>query len=175
MVMLKQTIRPEFLNRIDEVIMFQPLMKKDIRNIIKIQLGGLIKSVLETGIRLEFSDYALDYLSENGFDPQFGARPLNRAIQKYVEDPLAEFILGENPEKGSKLLAEINEEKNELNDIIQQESIQMRNKFLSCIIEANNYSNSLNEKFYYQIIENNHDTATSSTSAYNQINMILDG
>ena len=61
---------------------------------------------------LVMSDEAKKFVAEKGFDPQFGARPLNRAIQKYVEDPLAEFILGENPEKGSKLLAEINEEKN---------------------------------------------------------------
>jgi ATP-dependent Clp protease ATP-binding subunit ClpB len=99
MVMLKQTIRPEFLNRIDEVIMFQPLMKNDIRNIIKIQLDGLKKSVFETGIRLEFSDYALDYLSENGFDPQFGARPLKRLIQKMIVNPLSKKILAGDIEK----------------------------------------------------------------------------
>jgi ATP-dependent Clp protease ATP-binding subunit ClpB len=107
MVMLKQTIRPEFLNRIDEVIMFQPLMKNDIRNIIKIQLDGLKKSVLETGIRLEFSDYALDYLSENGFDPQFGARPLKRLIQKMIVNPLSKKILAGDIEKSMPVVVDV--------------------------------------------------------------------
>ncbi len=107
MVMLKQTIRPEFLNRIDEVIMFQPLMKNDIRNIIKIQLDGLKKSVLESGIQLEFSDYALDYLSENGFDPQFGARPLKRLIQKMIVNPLSKKILGGEAEKSTPVVVDV--------------------------------------------------------------------
>lgn len=107
MVMLKQTIRPEFLNRIDEVIMFQPLMKNDIRNIIKIQLDGLKKSVLESGIQLEFSDYALDYLSENGFDPQFGARPLKRLIQKMIVNPLSKKILAGEVEKSTPVVVDV--------------------------------------------------------------------
>ncbi len=107
MVLLKQTIRPEFLNRIDEVIMFQPLMKNDIRNIIKIQLDGLKKSVFETGIRLEFSDYALDYLSENGFDPQFGARPLKRLIQKMIVNPLSKKILAGDVEKSVPVVVDV--------------------------------------------------------------------
>jgi ATP-dependent Clp protease ATP-binding subunit ClpB len=107
MLMLKQTIRPEFLNRIDEVIMFQPLMKNDIRNIIKIQLDGLKKSVFETGIRLEFSDYALDYLSENGFDPQFGARPLKRLIQKMIVNPLSKKILAGDIEKSLPVVVDV--------------------------------------------------------------------
>ena len=107
MVLLKQTIRPEFLNRIDEIIMFQPLMKNDIRNIIKIQLDGLKKSVFETGIRLEFSDYALDYLSENGFDPQFGARPLKRLIQKTIVNPLSKKILAGEVEKSVPVVVDV--------------------------------------------------------------------
>ncbi len=107
MVMLKQTIRPEFLNRIDEVIMFQPLMKNDIRNIIKIQLDGLKKSVFESGIQLEFSDYALDYLSENGFDPQFGARPLKRLIQKMIVNPLSKKILAGEIEKSTPVVVDV--------------------------------------------------------------------
>jgi ATP-dependent Clp protease ATP-binding subunit ClpB len=91
---LKQTIRPEFLNRIDEVIMFQPLMKKEIKGIITIQLNELKKLVAKNGIDLQFSDYALDYLAENGYDPQFGARPLKRLIQKQVVNLLSKKILG---------------------------------------------------------------------------------
>jgi len=93
MNLLKQTIRPEFLNRIDEVIMFQPLMKSDIKSIIGIQLNQLKKLVAENGIKLEFSDYALDYLADNGFDPQFGARPLKRLIQKQIINQLSKRIL----------------------------------------------------------------------------------
>jgi len=93
MNLLKQTIRPEFLNRIDEVIMFQPLMKSDIKLIIGIQLNQLKKLVAENGIKLEFSDYALDYLADNGFDPQFGARPLKRLIQKQIINQLSKRIL----------------------------------------------------------------------------------
>ncbi len=91
---LKQTIRPEFLNRIDEVIMFQPLMKKEIKGIITIQLNELKNLVAKNGIDLQFTDYALDYLAENGYDPQFGARPLKRLIQKQVVNLLSKKILG---------------------------------------------------------------------------------
>jgi ATP-dependent Clp protease ATP-binding subunit ClpB len=91
--LLKQTIRPEFLNRIDEVIMFQPLMKSDIKLIIGIQLNQLKKLVAENGINLEFSNYALDYLADNGFDPQFGARPLKCLIQKQIINQLSKRIL----------------------------------------------------------------------------------
>jgi len=80
MALLRQTIRPEFLNRVDEIIMFQPLMKREIRNIIGIQLANLRKLVAVSGIDLRFTDYAIDFLAENGFDPQFGARPLKRLI-----------------------------------------------------------------------------------------------
>ena len=91
--LLKQTIRPEFLNRIDEVIMFQPLMKNEIRGIINIQLNQLKKQVEKNGIQLEFSEYTLDYLAENGYDPQFGARPLKRLIQKQIINQLSKKIL----------------------------------------------------------------------------------
>ncbi|MEN9963748.1 MAG: ATP-dependent chaperone ClpB [Bacteroidota bacterium] len=93
MGLLKQTIRPEFLNRIDEIIMFQPLMKKEIRGIIMIQLNELKNRLFKNGLNLVFSDYAIEYLSENGFDPQFGARPLKRLIQKEVVNPLSKRIL----------------------------------------------------------------------------------
>ncbi|MCY7293274.1 MAG: ATP-dependent chaperone ClpB [Ferruginibacter sp.] len=92
--LLRQTIRPEFLNRIDEVIMFQPLMKKEIKGIITIQLNELKNLVAKNGIDLQFTDYALDYLSENGYDPQFGARPLKRLIQKQIVNQLSKKILG---------------------------------------------------------------------------------
>ena len=107
MVLLKQTIRPEFLNRIDEVIMFQPLMKKEIKGIIKIQLDHLKQLVAQSGINLQFSDYALDYLAENGYDPQFGARPLKRLIQKEIVNQLSKKILSAGIDKSKPVLVDV--------------------------------------------------------------------
>ncbi len=105
--LLKQTIRPEFLNRIDEVIMFHPLMKKEIRGIIGIQLEGLRRLVAQNGIELQFSDYALEYLADNGYDPQFGARPLKRLIQKEIVNQLSKKILGGTIDKTSPVLVDV--------------------------------------------------------------------
>jgi len=107
MNLLRQTIRPEFLNRIDEVIMFQPLMKKEIKGIITIQLKGLQKLVARNGIDLAFSDYLLEYLAENGYDPQFGARPLKRLIQKEIVNRLSKKILAGDIDKSKKVLVDI--------------------------------------------------------------------
>ena len=107
MNLLKQTIRPEFLNRIDEVIMFQPLLKKEIKGIIKIQLEGLKTLVAKNGISLEFTDYLLEYLSENGYDPQFGARPLKRLIQKEIINQLSKKILGGSIDKTKPVLVDV--------------------------------------------------------------------
>ncbi len=107
MALLKQTIRPEFLNRIDEVIMFQPLMRKEIRGIIQIQLNDLRKLVMKNGIELEFSDYALDFLAENGYDPQFGARPLKRLIQKEIVNQLSKRILAGDVDKSKPVLVDV--------------------------------------------------------------------
>ncbi len=107
MLLLRQTIRPEFLNRIDEVIMFQPLMKKEIKGIILIQLEQIKKLVAQTGINLQFSDYVLDYLAENGYDPQFGARPLKRLIQKEIVNGLSRKILGGDIDKQNPVLVDV--------------------------------------------------------------------
>jgi ATP-dependent Clp protease ATP-binding subunit ClpB len=108
MNLLKQTIRPEFLNRIDEVIMFQPLMRKEIKGIIRIQLENLKKLVEQNaGLNLEFSDYALDYLAQNGYNPQFGARPLKRLIQKEVVNPLSKRILAGDIDKTKPVLVDV--------------------------------------------------------------------
>jgi ATP-dependent Clp protease ATP-binding subunit ClpB len=107
MNLLRQTIRPEFLNRIDEIIMFQPLMQKEIKGIIGIQLQALQKLVAHNGINLQFSDYALDYLAENGYDPQLGARPLKRLIQKEIVNKLSKRILVGDIEKDKPVLVDV--------------------------------------------------------------------
>jgi ATP-dependent Clp protease ATP-binding subunit ClpB len=104
MDLLRKTIRPEFLNRVDEIIMFSPLMKKQIMGIVKIQLDGLKKMVAETGIRLEFTEYLLEFLSEQGYDPQMGARPLKRLIQKQIVNELSKKILAGEIDKSQKVL-----------------------------------------------------------------------
>jgi ATP-dependent Clp protease ATP-binding subunit ClpB len=107
MVLLRQTIRPEFLNRIDEVIMFHPLMKKEIKGIIDIQLQGLKQMVAQTGIQLQFSEYVLEFLSENGYDPQMGARPLKRLIQKEIINQLSKRILAGDIDKSIPVLVDV--------------------------------------------------------------------
>jgi ATP-dependent Clp protease ATP-binding subunit ClpB len=106
-VLLRQTIRPEFLNRIDEIIMFHPLMKKEIRGIIQIQLNGLVELVAASGIQLTFSDYAINYLADNGYDPQFGARPLKRLIQKSIVNQLSKRILAGDIDKSKPVLVDV--------------------------------------------------------------------
>lgn len=105
--LLKQTIRPEFLNRIDEVIMFHPLLRKEIREIIRIQLNDLKKQLQKNGVTLEFTDYLLDYLAENGFDAQFGARPLKRLIQKQIVNQLSKKLLSDDIEKATPVLVDV--------------------------------------------------------------------
>ncbi|HHT51897.1 MAG TPA: ATP-dependent chaperone ClpB [Bacteroidales bacterium] len=91
--LLKKTLPPEFINRIDEIVMFQPLSKKEIKEIIKLQLNGLNALLEEQGIRVHFSKYALDLLGELGYDPIYGARPLKRVIQKKILNELSKVIL----------------------------------------------------------------------------------
>jgi ATP-dependent Clp protease ATP-binding subunit ClpB len=107
MNLLRQTIRPEFLNRVDEIIMFHPLMKREIRNIINIQLNQLKKLVSESGIQLRFSDYLIDYLAENGYDPQYGARPLKRLIQREIVNQLSKKILAGDIDKSHPVLVDV--------------------------------------------------------------------
>ncbi|MEN9697624.1 MAG: ATP-dependent chaperone ClpB [Bacteroidota bacterium] len=107
MALLKQTIRPEFLNRVDEIIMFSPLLQKQMAAIVKIQLNNLKHLVAENGMQIEFSDYLIEFLSEQGFDMQFGARPLKRLIQKMVVNELSKKILSGEIDKAKKVLIDI--------------------------------------------------------------------
>lgn len=107
MTLLRQTIRPEFLNRIDEIIMFQPLMREEIKNIIEIQLNHLKTMMAQNGMQLEFTEYALEYLAEQGYDPQFGARPLKRVIQKQIVNLLSKKILSGTIDKTKPVLIDV--------------------------------------------------------------------
>lgn len=107
MNLLKQTIRPEFLNRVDEIIMFEPLHRKDIKKIIEIQLNGLRKILQESEIELNFTSYAIDYLADHGFDPQFGARPLKRLIQKEIVNQMSRKILSGDIDKSRPVTIDV--------------------------------------------------------------------
>ncbi|NBC24941.1 MAG: AAA domain-containing protein, partial [Bacteroidetes bacterium] len=120
---LKRTFSPEFLNRIDDVVIFNSLGEEEIHKIIDIALRDLYKRLEDMEYDLELSQKAKEFVAKKGFDPQYGARPLHRAIQKYIEDPLAEFILAKKPEEGSVFHAvmDSSEDKKKL-------KIQMRQK-----------------------------------------------
>ena len=94
--LLKQTFRPEFLNRIDESIMFRPLSKKDVRKIVGIQFRHIQEMLISNGIKLEASDKALEHIAKIGFDPQYGARPLKRILQREILNELSKDILSGN-------------------------------------------------------------------------------
>ncbi|MEZ5014058.1 MAG: ATP-dependent Clp protease ATP-binding subunit [Chitinophagales bacterium] len=111
---LKRTFSPEFLNRIDDVVIFNSLGREDIFKIIDITLKDVRTRLEALNFKLQLEDSAKEFLSEKGYDPQFGARPLHRAIQKYLEDPLAENILSGKFKEGDTLVVEYDKEKNEL-------------------------------------------------------------
>src|SRR5579871_2144596 len=98
---LKKVFRPEFLNRIDEVIVFHKLTKDEIKEIVELLLRRIRESMAERELQLELSEEAKDMLVDKGWDPAMGARPLRRAIQRYVEDPLADFVLRSQVPEGS--------------------------------------------------------------------------
>ncbi|MCF6180940.1 ATP-dependent Clp protease ATP-binding subunit [Lutibacter sp.] len=111
---LKKSFAPEFLNRIDDVIVFNTLEKEDINLIIDIELSKLLKRIDNLGYSLTLSDEAKDYIADKGFDKQYGARPLKRAIQKYIEDTLAEEIVTSKLNEGDSIFMDLDKEKNEL-------------------------------------------------------------
>ncbi len=117
---LKRTFSPEFLNRIDDVVIFNSLTKEHIHQIIDIALRGVTGRLESLGYGLELTTEAKDFLSEKGYDPQFGARPLHRAIQKYLEDPLAEKILASDIKQGDVLLVEHDKKEDKL--VIRQKA-----------------------------------------------------
>ena len=117
---LKKAFAPEFLNRIDDVIVFNPLEREDIHKIIGIELDRLFKRIKDIGYDLHLSDKAKDYIADKGFDKQYGARPLKRAIQKYIEDALAEEIVNSNLNEGDSIYMDFDDKKEELTIKIQK-------------------------------------------------------
>ena len=111
---LKKIFSPEFLNRVDDIVIFNALEKKEIRKIVEIELSKLLKRIDNLGYKIEISNSAKDFLVEKGFDRKYGARPLNRAIQKYVEDLLAENVVTNKIKEGDKILIDKLKEKKEL-------------------------------------------------------------
>ena len=101
--LLKKTIRPELLNRIDEIVVFKPLQKEEVREIVKLQLSRLQKRLKEKNVELQCTEESMDYLAEKGYQPDLGARPIKRAIQRYVIDKLSVFMIEGNMPENSKV------------------------------------------------------------------------
>jgi ATP-dependent Clp protease ATP-binding subunit ClpC len=118
---LKKTFSPEFLNRIDDIVVFNNLEKTDIRKIVDIELVHLVKRVKQLGYEIEISESAKDFLSEKGYDSKYGARPLNRAIQKHLEDLLAENVVNNSIKEGDKITIDKNKDDESLNLKLSQE------------------------------------------------------
>ncbi|KKL64885.1 hypothetical protein LCGC14_2160520 [marine sediment metagenome] len=109
--LLKKTVRPEFLNRIDETIMFSPLSRKDIRKIVRLQLRDVEKLLTERDIKLTATNEAIDSIVGQGFDPQFGARPIKRVIQKYILNELSKQLIADKIQNNSTLVLDVFDDK----------------------------------------------------------------
>ncbi|MDQ3567482.1 MAG: NDP-hexose 4-ketoreductase, partial [Actinomycetota bacterium] len=118
---LRKIFRPELLNRIDETIVFHKLEREDMRHIIEIQLKRLRNQMTDRDVTIEFTTEALDKLSDAGYDPAFGARPLRRILQRMIEDPMSEMILRGDIPTGSKIVIEPNDKS--ADDVNEDESI----------------------------------------------------
>jgi ATP-dependent Clp protease ATP-binding subunit ClpC len=118
---LKKTFSPEFLNRIDDIIIFNSLTRDHIFLIIDILMKGVLSRIKSLGFSVQLTEDVKNFIAEKGYDVQFGARPLHRAIQKYLEDPLAEEILNMKIKEGDVLLAELNKETDKITFSLQKE------------------------------------------------------
>ncbi|HLV23491.1 MAG TPA: ATP-dependent Clp protease ATP-binding subunit [Moheibacter sp.] len=123
---LKKTFAPEFLNRIDDIIVFNSLSKEDIYNIIDIELEKLYSRLSDLGYHLELTEEAKNFIAEKGFDKDYGARPLRRALQKYIEDPMAEEIINSEISEGDKLLITLNEAKDGVQISVKGKSAEQK-------------------------------------------------
>ena len=124
---LKRTFSPEFLNRIDDVVIFNSLSRENIFEIIDILMKGVLKRLNILGFSLELSPEAKDFIAEKGYDSQFGARPLHRAIQKYLEDPLAEEILSMHLKQGDVLIAQLDKDQNKIRFDFKEKTVEAAN------------------------------------------------
>jgi ATP-dependent Clp protease ATP-binding subunit ClpB len=104
--LLKQTIRPEFLNRVDEIIMFAPLTKEDVERIVNLQLQQIQRMLAASGVRISLTDYALSWIVEQGYDPIFGARPVKRVLQKELVNELAKQLLAGTINKEKEVIVD---------------------------------------------------------------------
>lgn len=125
---LKKTFSPEFLNRLDEVITFNSLERKDIHKIIDVILDKLFIRIIEIGYDIELTERSKDFIADKGYDPQFGARPLNRAIQKYLETPIAEEILKGKVKEGDTLVADYDDESKKISVSIKSRKAKKEKK-----------------------------------------------
>lgn len=125
---LKKTFSPEFLNRLDDIIIFNSLEREHIHKIIDITLAKLFARITDLGYQVELTDKAKDFLSDKGYDPQYGARPLNRAIQKYLEDPVAEEILKGEVEEGDVILADHDGKSDQLTITMKKKKVKKEKK-----------------------------------------------
>ncbi|HEB65455.1 MAG TPA: AAA family ATPase, partial [Chloroflexi bacterium] len=107
---LKSTFRPEFLNRVDEIITFSPLSREDMRSIVALQMAEVGERLAEHGVQVHLSEAAADWLAETGYNPAFGARPLRRALQKYLESPLSIELLSGNFREGDTILVDVEDD-----------------------------------------------------------------
>jgi ATP-dependent Clp protease ATP-binding subunit ClpC len=124
---LKKKFAPEFINRLDEIIYFKDLDKQDILQIVQLEINKTLKRAKEIGFELEITDELKNHIVEVGYDPQYGARPLKRAIQKWVDDYVTEFIIENEPKSGGELLATYNSEK-DITEVTLKISKQRKNK-----------------------------------------------
>ena len=106
MNMLKKTIRPEFLNRIDETIMFLPLTQEQIKQVVRLQINGITQMLEGNGVTLQLTDAALDFLADAGYDPEFGARPVKRAIQRYLLNDLSKTMLAQHIDRTRPIIVD---------------------------------------------------------------------
>jgi ATP-dependent Clp protease ATP-binding subunit ClpB len=109
--LLKKTIRPEFLNRIDDIIMFTPLSREEVKEIVYLQFEKVKKMLADNGIRISATEESIDWLAELGYDPQFGARPLKRVMQKKILNELSKQILADSINKDNEILLKLNDKK----------------------------------------------------------------
>lgn len=104
--LMKKTLRPEFINRIDEIVMFQPLSKREIRSIVNMQIDNLNKLLSQQDLKVEFTPYAIDLLVDMGYEPMYGARPLKRVMQRSILNELSKYILSGNVERQGTIMVD---------------------------------------------------------------------